>query len=198
MEEDTHDHRTHHLARFVQAGVIVIVVILAQFFLRTPSASPPTATNEPISLPNPAATATSTSWTITRVVDGDTFDVTHASSTERVRLLGVNTPETVDPRRPVECFGKEASAFAKVLLTNKEIRLEPDPLQDDRDIYQRLLRYAYLEDGTFVNKKLITEGFAYEYTYRKPYYFQTEFKLAQEEAKKAGRGLWAADACSGQ
>lgn len=134
-------------------------------------------------------------YSVVSVVDGDTFKVSIDGKTETLRLIGINTPETVDPRKPVECFGKEASNKAKQLLTGQKVRLEADPTQDDRDIYGRLLRYAWLEDGIFFNKAMISEGYAYEYTYKLPYKYQSEFKQAQAEAENNKRGLWADNAC---
>ena len=134
---------------------------------------------------------------VTKVVDGDTIDVMIGTTTERVRLIGINTPETVDPRKPVECFGREASAKAHELLENKKIYLETDETQDNRDKYGRLLRYARREDGLFYNLEIIKQGYAYEYTYQIPYKYQTEFKAAQVLARENKLGLWADNACAG-
>ncbi len=114
---------------------------------------------------------------------------------ETLRLIGIDTPETVDPRKPVQCFGKEASAKAKSLLSGKSVRLEADPTQGERDKYQRLLRYVFLEDGTNFDKLMISEGYAHEYTYNTPYKYQSEFKQAQKEAEASKVGLWADNAC---
>lgn len=133
---------------------------------------------------------------VEKVIDGDTLSVSIDGKTETIRLIGINTPETVDPRKPVECFGQEASNKAKELLTGKRVRLEADSTQGDKDKYNRLLRYVWLESGLFFNKQMISEGYAYEYTYSKPYKYQSEFKQAEAEAKQAKRGLWADDACA--
>ena len=135
-------------------------------------------------------------YSVVKVIDGDTINVNIGGITETIRLIGINTPETVDPRKPVECFGIEASNKAKELLTNKKVRLEADPTQGERDKYDRLLRYIWLEDGTFFNKKMISDGYAYEYTYDTPYKYQAEFKQAETEARLAKRGLWADNVCS--
>lgn len=135
-------------------------------------------------------------YRVVRVVDGDTIKVDIDGATETLRLIGMNTPETVDPRKPVECFGKEASARAKEILSGKMVALESDPTQGERDKYQRLLRYVLLEDGTNFNKLMISEGYAYEYTYNIPYKYQAEFKQAQREAEANKRGLWADGACA--
>lgn len=137
-------------------------------------------------------------WQVTEVVDGDTIDVIGPDGEARVRLIGINTPETVDPRRPVQCFGKEASAYAKELLAGQEVRLEADPSQDDRDRYGRLLRFVFLADGRFANLLLVSEGYAYEYTYGRAYRYQKEFREAQRQAQEAGRGLWSPETCNGK
>lgn len=132
---------------------------------------------------------------VTRIVDGDTIVVLVGGGvSEKVRLIGVDTPETVDPRKPVQCFGKEASAFARSLLENKTVRLEADASQGDRDKYGRLLRYVY-QGVTLVNIAIIREGYGHEYTYRLPYKYQAEFKNAERTARDAQKGLWAQGAC---
>lgn len=130
-------------------------------------------------------------YKVTRVIDGDTIDVLMGNTTQRIRLIGVNTPETVDPRKGVECFGKEASAFTRSILENSSIKLVLDPSQQNIDKYGRLLRYIELKDGTNFNKLLIEQGYAYEYTYGTPYRLQKEFKQAQSDAIHMSRGLWA-------
>lgn len=135
-------------------------------------------------------------YSVVKVVDGDTFEVQIGNKKEKVRFIGVDTPEVVDPRKPVQCFGREASNFAKKILTDKKVRLEKDPTQGDRDKYNRLLRFVYLEDGTFFNKLLISEGYAHEYTYHSnPYKYQEEFIQAARDARENSRGLWAPNAC---
>ena len=137
-------------------------------------------------------------YQVTSVVDGDTIKVNIDGTIKTLRLIGIDTPETVDPRKPVQCFGLEASNRTKQLLLNKKVRLEADPSQGELDKYSRLLRYVYLEDGTFFNKKMITDGYAYEYTYNTSYKYQTEFKQAQIDAKNSKLGLWADGACATQ
>lgn len=114
---------------------------------------------------------------------------------ETVRLIGIDTPETVDPRKPVQCFGKEASMKAKGLVEGEEVILESDPSQGDKDKYGRLLRYVFLKDGTSVNQKMIEDGYAFEYTYKLPYKYQEEFRAAQKQAETDKIGLWADNAC---
>lgn len=136
-------------------------------------------------------------YTVTSVTDGDTIRINYNGTETPVRLIGVNTPETVDPRTTVECFGKEASDFLKSLLGGKSVSIEADPTQSDRDKYDRLLRYVYL-DGEDVGHKIISSGYGYEYTYNIPYQKQSEYKTAQSEASSAGKGLWSPSTCSGQ
>jgi micrococcal nuclease len=141
----------------------------------------------------PVSTPTnSKAYDVIKVVDGDTIDVSINGKIERLRLIGINTPETVDPRKAVECFGVEASDKAKTVLTGKKVLLEGDATQGERDKYDRLLRYVFLEDGTNFNLLMIKEGYAYEYTYDTPYKYQTQFKQAQKEAEIAKAGLWGA------
>ena len=130
-------------------------------------------------------------YQVVSVTDGDTLKVDINGTTETLRLIGIDTPETVDPRKPVQCFGEEASRKAKETLTGKKVSLEADPTQGERDKYQRLLRYVYLEDGTSFNRWMINEGYAHEYTYQSnPYKYQTEFKDAEKSARENKRGLW--------
>jgi micrococcal nuclease len=137
-------------------------------------------------------------YPVTKVIDGDTIVVAIGGVNQTIRLIGVNTPESVDPRRPVECFGNEASARAKSLLLGHTIRLIADPTQGDKDKYNRLLRYVYREDGLFVNKQLIEDGYASEYTYATPYQYQSDFRQAQIVAQREKRGLWSPQAaCAG-
>lgn len=140
-------------------------------------------------------------YRVMKVVDGDTIQVSATGTlddVETVRFIGINTPETVDPRKEVECFGYEASNKTKSLLTDKNVFLERDATQGDRDKYGRLLRYVILEDKTNVNQYLIQEGYAYEYTYKTTYKYRTMFKEAQTYAEEHNKGLWADGVCEGK
>lgn len=136
-------------------------------------------------------------YEVIKVTDGDTLYIHMDGNDEKVRLIGINTPETVDPRRPVQCFGKEASSRMKELASGKIVRLEYDESQNTRDAYDRILAYVYLEDGQMLNRKMIAEGYAYEYTYLKPYKYQKEFRELQTLARTSERGLWAPTTCNG-
>lgn len=134
-------------------------------------------------------------YDVVKVIDGDTIDVSIDGMTERIRLIGVDTPEVVDPRKPVQCFGQEASAKMHKLLDGKKVSLESDQSQGDKDKYSRLLRFVFTEDNINVAHELILSGFAHEYTYNLPYKYQKEFKEAQQFAEKNELGLWAPNAC---
>lgn len=159
-----------------------IFLILTVFFVSGFACRPP----EP-------ASAT----TVVRVIDGDTIEVRLAQGAiEKVRLIGIDTPETVDPRRPVQCFGKEASAHLKELLIGRVVQLEREPQNDDRDKYGRLLRYVFVADE-FINQKMVSDGYAYAYT-KFPFAFKNQFINAQREARIAQRGLWSPLTCGGR
>lgn len=129
---------------------------------------------------------------VVRVVDGDTLVVRIDGAEERVRLLGIDTPESVDPRSPVECFGKEAAAHtASLLPPGTPVRLVRDV--EARDRYDRLLAYVYrADDGSFVNLRLVEDGYAVVLTYPPNVAHADEFVAAAGDARVAGRGLWAA------
>lgn len=180
------------------------------------SAPVPTAAAKPIAAPNnttaiqatvtilPATPAVAPTPTmaaaklvpVVDVVDGDTIKVNLNGKTETIRIIGLDTPETQDPRKPVQCFGLEASNRAKEMLAGKKVQLVPDPTQDTRDKYGRLLVYVEV-DGIDYGLWMIANGYAHEYTYEVPYQRQAEYKAAYREAREKGLGFWAADTCSG-
>jgi len=124
-------------------------------------------------------------WRIcTRVVDGDTIIL---DGYERVRLLGVDTPETKHPKKPVQYFGKEAYEFTKRMVEGKKVRLEYDWQRKDK--YGRTLAYVFLEDGTFLNAEIIKQGYGFAYT-RYPFKYLEEFRKYERNARENGRGLW--------
>lgn len=124
------------------------------------------------------------------VVDGDTIKITTVSGrVESVRLIGINTPETGGPYRTKECFGNESTAAMKQRVLNKEVTLERDDTQGNRDKYERLLRYVFLGDEN-VNQSMIEGGYAYEYTYAKSYKYQQSFQIAERDARVHRRGIW--------
>ena len=126
---------------------------------------------------------------VTRVVDGDTVEVQIGGREEDVRYIGVDTPETVKPEEPVQCFGPEASDFNHRLVEQKWVRLIFD--EERRDVYGRLLAYVYLEDR-FVNAELVRRGFARTLTILPNDRYAGRFQRLQMAAARAGRGLWGA------
>jgi micrococcal nuclease len=130
-------------------------------------------------------------YNVTRAIDGDTIEVSMNGKNETVRLIGVDTPETKKPNTPVQCYGPEASEYTKKTLAGKSVRLAADPLDDNRDRYGRLLRYVYLQDGTLLDETLVAQGYGFAYV-SFPFQQKTAFVKAQEEARAAHRGLWAA------
>jgi micrococcal nuclease len=121
---------------------------------------------------------------VKRVVDGDTLLLTNR---ERVRLIGVNTPETKHPKKPVQRYGKEGYLFTKKMVEGEKVRLEYD--WQKRDKYGRLLAYVYLMDGTFLNAEIIKQGYGFAYT-RYPFKYLEEFRQYEREARENQRGLW--------
>ncbi len=132
---------------------------------------------------------------VEHVVDGDTVDVVLGDRHERVRLIGIDTPEVYVQDGPPECYGPEASAYTKQLLPEgTRVRLERDVV--GRDDYGRLLAYVYLAaDGRMVNELIIAGGFAQPLTIRPNSTFATRFVAAARDAEAAGLGLWSA--CGG-
>lgn len=129
---------------------------------------------------------------VVRVIDGDTIVVRIGGLEESVRLLGVDTPESVDPRSPVECFGEEASRHTGTLLPpGTDVHLVRDI--EARDHYSRLLAYVYrAEDGTFVNLQLVRDGFADELSIPPNVAHAGDFTTAATRAQADGLGLWSA------
>ena len=149
----------------------------------------------PMTTPSFDTISSSKMYRVTSVIDGDTLKVTLDGLTVTVRMIGIDTPETVYPSKPVQCFGREASENAKTLLTDAVVHLEFDNSQGIHDKYGRLLAYVFLEDGTNVNEYMIAEGYAYEYTYSVPYKYQHAFKEAEISARVQKKGLWANGVC---
>ncbi|MDQ5952619.1 MAG: micrococcal nuclease [Patescibacteria group bacterium] len=135
---------------------------------------------------------------VQRVIDGDTVDVLWQGEEMRLRLIGMDTPETVDPRKPVQCFGKEASQHAHNLLDGQSVELEFDASQGEVDKYGRILAYILLPSGKNFAEVMLRDGYAYEYTYDKSYKYQNIFKNAEQDARDSERGLWSSETCGGK
>lgn len=151
-------------------------------------------------LPSVAGSSTSSAQlvTVVKVVDGDTIKAVINGTLETVRLVGINTPESVDPRMTVECLGQEASQFLTDMLADQLVLLEADATQKNRDRYGRLLRFVFLPDGTDVGLQLLREGYAHEALYSsKPHQYRDAYLLAQQAAQSQQKGLWNPAACLG-
>ncbi len=158
----------------------------------SPSPTPHIVENLPEATSSAVAAVEGEQALVTDVVDGDTIKVNLGGKEFTVRYVGMDTPETVDPRRPVGCFGKEASNENKNLVSGKKVILQKDVSETDK--YKRLLRYVFLplEDGRvlFVNDYLVREGFAKVYTYPPDIKYNVQFLDAQKQAREAKKGLW--------
>lgn len=130
-------------------------------------------------------------YRVTEFIDGDTIAVSMNGQSEIIRMIGVDTPETHRPETPVQCYAVEASSYTKDIIGTRSVRLEADPINTNRDRYDRLLRYVYLPDGSLLAAKLIDGGYGFAYT-NFPFQKTEEFKSLENSAKSAGRGLWSA------
>jgi micrococcal nuclease len=126
---------------------------------------------------------------VVKVVDGDTIHVLVGGRREKVRYIGVDTPETKHPTKGVQCFGRAASAFNERLVAHERVRLVRDV--EERDRYGRLLAYVYrLRDGLFVNAELARLGYARTLTIAPDVRHAAHFSALAREARAEGRGLW--------
>jgi micrococcal nuclease len=165
-----------------------------------PTSASPTSSPSPTSTAGTSAARTASPTTaapaatggtlvdVSGVTDGDTIKVRVAGSTERVRLIGIDTPEL----SPAQCYAQQAASKMQSLVQSKQVVIVADPTQSDRDTYGRLLRHVYLTDGQSVAQLMIADGFGKEYTYEKPYRGQAEYRAAQASAQSAGKGQWGA------
>jgi micrococcal nuclease len=179
---------TMHKARTL--AVFLLVVALLVFNACAPAQTPaPTPTQPSTVLPISPASSTTIQAKAIRVIDGDTIEVDINGAIHKVRYIGIDTPETVHPSKPVEYLGKEASNKNRELVEGKVVRLEKDVSETDK--YGRLLRYVWVDD-LFVNAELVRLGYAQVATYPPDVKYQDFFIVLQREAREAGRGLWAA------
>ena len=129
-----------------------------------------------------------TTFPVQKVIDGDTVEIQYEGKPTKVRLIGVDTPETVHPHKPVQVFGKEASAFIRNLLMGESVYLRFD--REMRDKYGRLLAYLYrAPDGLFVNLEIVRQGYGQAYT-RYPFKHMELFRHYEHRAREARKGLW--------
>jgi micrococcal nuclease len=160
------------------SGVILSILLALSYYFTNPKA--------PSQL---QSVNTPTSAMVIQAVDGDTLNVLIDGRKDIVRLIGVDTPETHDPRKAVQCFGLAAATYTKNLAESKKVRLEADPQDSNRDKYRRLLRYVYLPNGTLLNAELIKNGYGFAYTVF-PYTKIELFRQYERDARAASRGLW--------
>ena len=170
-----------------QAGTLliigIIVILVREYEWRQKISTPPQIQGEA---------------RLVRVVDGDTFVVDVEGKEHKARIIGIDTPESVKPNTPVECFAREATEKLQELLSRSEmLRISSDPTQDTRDNYGRLLIHVFV-DNLNIGEEMIAGGYAYEYTYREPYLYQHEYKNAERTARVNERGLWSPDTCNGK
>ena len=127
--------------------------------------------------------------TVTRVVDGDTIEISPAiDGVTDVRLIGVDTPETKEPGCAPQPYGPEASSYAESVLSGQQVELEFDVEKTDQ--YDRLLAYVYPQGGEMFNEDLLEEGLAQAYPYAPNTRYADRFAAAQEQARAAGLGIW--------
>jgi micrococcal nuclease len=165
------------------AGAWLLAVLGVVAACRSPA--PEGAAPDPLArfTPGPGAVAAQ----VVRVVDGDTIIVRLQGRDYRVRYIGINTPESADPRREVQCFGREAAARNRELVEGKTVWLERDVSETDQ--YGRLLRYVFVE-GRMVNAELVREGYARAVTFPPDVRYAELFRALEREAREARRGLW--------
>jgi len=179
-------------ATIVPTAPAATIVPTAPAATIVPTAPAPSAVPQNTGIPQDALAVP-----VIKVTDGDTIHVRLDGNNVTIRMIGINTPETVDPRKPVQCFGKEASNHAHQLLDGATVYIEQDASQGNYDKYNRLLRYVWLADGRMFNQVMIAEGYAFEYTYNVPYTYQSQFKEAQRNAQNQQIGLWSPTTCNG-
>ncbi|MBI4319966.1 MAG: thermonuclease family protein [Chloroflexi bacterium] len=162
------------------AYLLALVVLLTSCSGSVPGAAPNASPS--------AAKSAFAEARVVRVIDGDTIEVSIDGKNYTVRYIGIDTPETVDPRRAAEYYGKEASAKNKELVEGRTVRLEKDVSETDR--YGRLLRYVYVGEA-MINAELLRLGYAQASAYPPDVKYQDRFRELEREARAAGRGLWA-------
>jgi len=131
----------------------------------------------------PSEVGVEKTYKVTDVIDGDTIKIEYEGVVGSVRLIGIDTPENK------ECFNQEATNKMESFVKGKEVTIEFDQSQGERDKYGRLLLYIW-QGSAFINDRMIRDGYAHEYTYDKPYKYMDQFKEAEKEARENNRGLW--------
>ena len=182
-------NKTIHPAIILLPLILLTILCFALYFSSHPI--PWTNTQLPVESQK-IATVSGQSVRVEKVIDGDTIAVLIDGNKTTVRFIGVNAPETYQGKKS-ECFAEESFEYVKNRIEGKYISLVADDTQENKDKYERLLRYVMLGDGINLNVELIEKGYAREYTYKIPYQQQQEFRSAQAAAKANRFGLW--DVC---
>ena len=173
----------------IYASLIIFVsTAVVNLFKKTPQQTLPISPITPIVTIVASSSATLTK--VIRVIDGDTIEIENG---QKVRYIGIDTPEIHNPKKPIQCFGQEAYLKNKTLVEGKQIRLEKDV--SDKDRYGRLLRFIFIQkestsEAIFVNDYLVREGFAFAATFPPDVKYSQTFRLAQQEAREKNKGLW--------
>jgi micrococcal nuclease len=129
-------------------------------------------------------------YSLVSVADGDTLTIRGKSGKYlKVRMIGVDAPEIAHGKRPAECGGDSAKKHLALLLGKQQLFLKQDSSQDTYDKYKRRLAFVYAGD-VLINQAMITDGYAYEYTYKKPHAYQATFRNLQTSAEKSDKGIW--------
>jgi micrococcal nuclease len=185
-----HPTRMKNNPYFIYIGLCLAIFVMAGMWWRALHSG---TESSKASYANPVVHIDQTAYyPVTHVMDGDTIAVNINGTAVPIRLLGIDTPETVDPRKPVRCYGPEASAETKSLVTGKTVRLALNPNREMTDKYGRYLAYVYIDGGVFLNDYLVSNGFAREYTVGSAYSFQAQFRNDQAQAQQKDLGLWKA------
>ncbi len=168
---------------FFLAAFLALVLIVALLILRSTKNAPRFSVRENFEEHEML-------FPVARVIDGDTIVVLIDGKTERIRFIGIDTPETVDDHKKIQCYGPESSERVKELLSGKSVALETKP-NEDRDDYGRLLRYVIL-DGRDIGATMLEEGYARSLCFAFPHPKCSEYDNLEREARELKRGRWGA------
>lgn len=190
-------HRVSRTAAWLLTAAVAVQLLtsctLAQEISTAVPSDPAGSTTEVSQRPSGAA---GPFW-VEYVSDGDTIGVDIAGKTTTARFIGIDTPEVKDPRKPVQCFGQQASQPMHELLDGAQVWLEYDPALDRHDRYGRTA-YVWMDQSTLVNQTMLSEGYAHEYTYNNDTYkYHANFRAAEQAAQDGHKGLWSPDTCNG-
>jgi micrococcal nuclease len=167
------------------AGIFLLIFAAQSFGWFDQPVAPPAQQQSK----QPAASEKGT-YQVSRFIDGDTFAADVNGKDETIRIIGIDTPETHAPGKPVQCYGPAASAYLKTLIGESEVTLENDPKNDNRDRYGRLLRHVYLPNSSSVALAIIQNGYGFAYT-TYPFTGKEQYIAAEAQARAQAKGLWA-------